>query len=281
MKKAILFIFLLSVCLEVGAQGRFVNMFEESCYRDLVEKSLYNNAIIFRQGYELEDSKGKTFGINNRKEFEISYNLAVKYNGGVIVSNRALNPWLYSNSYAKYKDDYKPKPFPSQYSELGDSLAYVEFGLKDTARISIFQGLALAIRSSQFEGNGIDVYKQTGTTDCWVFWYIQNKREDLEKSANFSIKSTRVSLNIGESDNALYDLQRVITQDSIMGGYVVTPVSNRIGSIEFQLVGVLQYYNHGWKALCPFHNVAIDVKPEDNEMEDDVILTPNKSNKKR
>lgn len=251
MKRILIILILSFACLSGGAQNGMLPQFGAFDFQSLINTALYNSAVVLKQRYELVDSAGDTYGRNYQEEFDSDYTFAVKYNGGLLISSRAIKPWEYSSDFSKYKKDYTPQLLPSMMSELADTACYSLIAMCGSTN-NLYNGILFAAQCDSLSDKGLSVYTGSGDVDGLCLWFGCKKALNLGTSTKMTARITRAKINL--ADNVYSSsLKRPATSDTIMGGIVVKPVAI-LGKIDFQLVGVIQYFDLKWNAVCPFHN---------------------------
>lgn len=242
------FIFLL-ICNMTNAQltTKLIN----STNQKLIETAIDNGFIIIRQSYVLEDDNThQRFGRYGNDEFGKSVSLAIKIKDGIIISEKAIQPWKYDNSYVKYSTTHTPIKTTSEYKELSDS-TFHEFFFSTDCMTQLTNGIHVIKDSILFHGNGFDGIQQTNNTNGWLVWVTSQKRiEECDSDTHTAYTIYKYDLKYS-ADSICYEIEKPRIEDTIWGGIYIIPRQTGIGQLSFYIAGILSCNIKGQWQLFP------------------------------
>ena len=268
----------------------------------IASKATFTSVAIIKQSYQIKDKKkGQVFGRDGRNDFGHSYSLAIKTEAGLILTDIALQPWLYDEDFKKVEKDYEPIISLTEMRNI-HSDGNVKF--KQTP-LKIGQeqpnGIWLATTEDPFE-NSLAIDAEDGQKDGCIIWFCVNQNIDKNPNAKVFLKTSQIKMDVKESRN-YSTVGPPAGQELVLGGIFVRPVFLGSGQVIYKLVGVATKDENDWRLCTPFvgfvNNLAPkkekveksaesieetkrkEAIPEGENIEKELELTPIKQNKKK
>lgn len=268
MKKIVGVIVSLCICLVVEAQ-----IYIKSTEQQFIEDVVKNGLFISKQSFQICDREtGELFGLNGKKEFGVQYSIGVKIPDGIVLTDKAVRPWLYNNKFGKYRQKYDPVFYQATFSEMTDKVKYDSLDYTLAELDGVVDTTIYKFSSGTFDGNGFALDGTIGKKEGWIVWITAKKDHDFEQSANLNYTIYRKTITI-DADKQSFDISKPNLEQNILGGIYVVPVYTKIGVIEFRLCGIVSLVDDGWKIYCPFVGMkgeeAFDEAPGDTEVGSD------------
>ncbi|MDR0830712.1 MAG: hypothetical protein LBN95_11470 [Prevotellaceae bacterium] len=256
--------------------------------QQLIEEALKNSFVIIHSQYQMQDItiKEPTFyGSNGNEYFGETYSVAVKTQGGYLLENSALFPWLYDSKYAEYIDSkqFRPVPLMMEYRQFADSV-YTKYDkaieFKDVK--PILNQKLLFLGSNEFDGKGMFAKTLEAKNEGWIVWLAAEK--PLENEPNypkFSFVTYRYEQLVNKKPEPVYDIETPKANNKILlGGIYVLPEITGIGEISFRLLGTLSFESEEdlWQIIPVVNSNSQKfvkaVKVENKKPNQSVTLTP-------
>lgn len=222
--------------------------------QQIIEQVVNSGVFIIKQSYELADSADNRFGLSGNKAFAVDYSLAIKIKNGFLISERTIHPWDFNPLYDQYRRKYKPKLFPTAFSEISEIARYDTITIVEDSLKSLFSGLLYTQESELFFGDGFSVGGNIGENEGWIVWFTKKKGVDFSKTTDLNLSIIRKVQKITPRDNDsyVYSLDSLTTAEEIIGGIFVIPEVVSVGHMELKLCGIACRIENGWILCCPF-----------------------------
>lgn len=238
----------------VSMSAQFPNISFFSSNQQLVLDAVSGGIIIVKQSYQLQDTiNNKHYGRFGRNEFGTTYSIAVKVEGGLILSDMVARPWDYDSNFNRYRDSLNPVNIDAKYVELNDSvfksinLDYAKIYNADSAAFYMLNDTIV------FGGNGFVCKKAIGLQKGWLVWITSDEQIDRSDSVNnneYVIFGKDLEIS---GDSVSYAIQQPLIDRNIWGGVYVVPEQTEIGQLTFQLIGIFEMVDGKWR-LFPLPN---------------------------
>ena len=272
MKRIFLIIFSLSYALhQVHAQFDIESF--KTPAQQMVENAVKPSIVIVKSSFQIRNNKtGMLYGLNGKKVFGEQLSYGIKVQDGIILNDFIVSPWKYNESFLKYKNEYTPVLNAIQYSALGDTARYDSLNVESDGLITLCDSTLFYLGNESCKGVVID--NDYGEKQGWMLWITIPEESDLNKTVDLTIIAQQKSVDITKKKN-LFEVQSPKTDYQVIGGLFVTPNYETIGSVCFQLSGILKRYNSKWMLICPFHKLekVTEIENENNSPEVDVTET--------
>lgn len=251
------------LCCTVSVQGQLlgpVNInLDEYSFPDIsndstviLKKMIKSGLFISKQSFQIYDKENDNlFGLNGKKEFGIQYSVGVKIPDGLLLTDRAVRPWLYDPKYEKYKEKYEPVFFQAMYAEIGDKLHYRTLKYKLSEQQVLLSGGLYRFFSTCFDGKGFVLEKTEGAKSGWLVWITCKKNADLDHSTGLDYIIHKKEV-IVDKRKCTFSIEGPETADNVLLGIYIVPVCSQIGVLEFRLCGIVVPDDKAWKLCCPF-----------------------------
>lgn len=252
--------------------------------QQMVENAIKPAIVVVRSSFQIKNNNtGVLFGLNGSKEFGEQISYGIKTKDGIVLNDCAICPWNYNEKFLKYKREYSPVFSGILYSNIGESAKYDSLDFKQDNLKTLVDSSWYYCFSKTFINRGLVFDNSLGEKNGWLLWIAKNKEVDMKKSTELLTIVQQKKIEISkENDN--FDLVPPKTDYYIIGGLFVIPNYDIIGSVNFQLVGIMDNIGNKWKLICPFHDFhkctevgADDANSEISEVKEDIIsdeLTP-------
>jgi len=234
---------ILMLLTSVLSQISFAQSFDfplKSNNQQLIEDAVRDGLFIVERSYQLKDKKGKLYGWNESDHFGQSRSLGVKVEGGFVLSDKAVNPWLYDAHYDDYSAnaDYTPVVSESVYAAIGDSttavLPYKNIDYKPFA-----DGKFYLVADSVFAGKGFLTDDSCGLKKGWLVWLVADEKGE------YDMLIYRREADFGKSLNTV-EIDAPSTTKTIVGGVFFVPTTTATGQITFVLSGLAVERDNQW-----------------------------------
>lgn len=240
----------------------------------IIEKAVRPGLFIVKRSFQLQDKNSKElFGLNGRPEFGIEYSVGVKTPSGFCVTNQALRPWTYNNSFKKYEEKYIPVISKSEYLELNNDSAFLETAELEKEKSILCDSAIYRYESGLFQGQSFKIDTVGGKKKGWLILVTHSKNTDISDLSNLSFLCQEKELLVNKTicNDSLVGIPSDVM---ILGGVYVIPEFKGIGEIEFHLCGILSKVDNQWKVYFPF------LKKEDNtDLSEDEKIAEDKEGK--
>lgn len=204
---------------------------------DLVFKAVAPALKIIKQQYRLKKD-GDFFGKNNMQHFGESFSLAIKVNGGTILQNEVLYPWVNDKDYKDVNESgkYTPVLYDSyQKSVIGGDYEKVDFELNTPYVKSVGKDSLLYIHSDVYSDFGLNMDTASGEKSGYMLWVYET-----DGKCDYKVEA----LNLQASVDSTVIPMKTSSPSKVLGGVYVIPVNERPGTISFYLVGVASTCNN-------------------------------------
>jgi len=259
----------------------------DSAVSRIIEKTVRPGLFVIKRSFQLQDKKSKElFGLNGRPEFGIGYSIGIKTPNGFCLTDQAISPWNYNDSFKKYQGKYIPIISKSEYAELSkDSILGDTFDLTNKCTI-LCDSSIYRYESDIFNGNSFKIDSLAGEKKGWLIWLTAQKNADLNNFSNleFLCQEKVMLVDRSISSDSLGDIPSDV---QILGGVYVIPIFKGIGKLELHLCGVLSKTNNQWRVCFPFfmkndgRNVTETEKTEEKPEEMDELTPIEKKSKSK
>lgn len=203
----------------------------------LIEKALVDGFFCLKQDFQLEDTTtGKRYNhADDPKRFGGQTSFVVLLDNEYIVPDELIHPWDYDPNYSDYKGQkYAPVIHRSSVLKVGQT----GWKTKDVYNLgeeaSLDNGLKYAVDESS-EFTGLKLSSSFGKKTVWVVWLLFS---ESDSDAKCEFLTSQIEMNINQEE-VLYKMEKPDTKLPVLGGIVVEPVVKGIGSIDLELVGVI------------------------------------------
>jgi len=223
------------------------------CFGQTLDKGLLIDAVssaffLSRQSFQVADKKtGELYGLNNHDEFGTEITLGVKLKDGFLLSDKAVRPWEYNSKFDGYREEYKPVPYLSEYTEQGDKTDYdsLTCSLQESKKpLDVY-----CFNSNVFNGKGLECDVTEGTRKGWFVWACTDKDADLNKTAKLSFVCCEKELDVKVGSKECVSPPK---DKNILGGIYIVPSITGIGIVKFLLCGVITEKDAKWYVSFPF-----------------------------
>ena len=247
MKKLFIYITVLFCANTVFAQFSL-----KTSNQQFIEKALSNGVFMSKQSFQIRDKKsGELFGLNGKKEFGIQYSLGFKIKGGILLTDKAVNPWNYESKFDKYRDQYEPVLLDAYYADSKETADYTRLSYDIASKQDIVNGEIYKFSSEAFNGTGLGLDSSLGEKDGWLIWLTADPERDKESSSKISLTIYSKSINVNNEAKS-FAVEPFNTIQEILGGIYVVASYKNVGCVEFNICGVLTKIDNEWKLVCPF-----------------------------
>lgn len=242
---------------------------------DWIEKAVTPALFIFNQSYQIRDKKtGELYGRYGHQEFGGLSSLGIQISQGIILTDKALTPWIYDQNFKKYKDKYEPVLFKSTYKRL-DSTTETPLELSNVSEITLQDSILHEFSLTEFHNEGLVIDTVAGRKEGWVV--IITNDSIRNNSARYSCQIIKKEFEI-KPEVSKFEVDVLHSSNSVVGGLYLVPSVSKMGVLEFRLGGVLVNKNTKWEIICPFADVKtrITAQPADKDklLGEDKELTP-------
>lgn len=263
MKKIFLAIILLAACANYSSAQLLgsikvqpsdmegLSNVKNSAVSKIIEKTVRSGMFVVKRSFQLQDKKSKDlFGLNGRQEFGIGYSVGVKTPQGFCVTNQAMSPWAYNNSFKKYEGKYLPVISKSDCWELDKDSVSMDIGELANRHITLCDSAIYQYTSDLFHEQSFKIDTLTGKKRGWIV-LLTHKNKELNNVSDIDFLCQEKELSAYDTicNDSLGNLPLDVT---ILGGIYITPVFRGIGKLEFHLCGILSKMGNQWKLYFPF-----------------------------
>lgn len=246
MKKGFLLILTFLACNICNAQ-----IFIKSTEQQFIEDAVKNGLFLAKQSYQICDREtGDLFGFRGNKEFGTEYSVGVKVDGGFLLTDKAVRPWVSDEKFAKYADKYDPIFYQSRYKELKPKAEYDSLDCDLTKQKQLADTAVYRFESTTFGKKGFVLDTASGEKQGWIVLVTIDKDADPENAdVNYTIYRNDITV---DADNSSVKIDNPNADRKILGGIYLVPAYTGIGVLEFRLCGVVAQSGKGWTIYCPF-----------------------------
>lgn len=264
-----LFITILSLVVNAQENSTF-NLSLLSNNQQLIKDAVENGIFEISHSYQLEDTTThQKFGRYGKNEFGTGYALGIKVIGGIITTERLVEPWKYDINYQKYKGSHKPVSYKIEERQLNDTIIAPSFCQPSNPLKINGEQFAFLPDSTVSKSNGLSLDSIAGEKDGWIVWVVaDNSINSGESINNSSLIIHKFSI---QSDTIPTLIKTPNTDKHIWGGIFIVPTYPSLGSIEFVLSGVItQNDTNNWL----LNLISPNIFPERLNDRDTSDLTP-------
>lgn len=270
MKKLTAFILLIWVFV-ANAQIDDLYRFNTS-NQQIVQMAVENSFKTVVSSYRLQDLKTQQlYGRNGNDAFGSVEFWGVLIEGGMILFDQTVHPWVYDKNYHKYKGQYKAVPHQFIIVPEGRSYLMKTLNMTPCDHKNMLYYVQDTVISS---GDGLTVDFSDGVKNGWIVWLTQ----EADSTQSFIVVKKQIDL---EPSIEFIEMDGPNTDKEVKGGIFVYPIYPSIGCVELCLCGVLVNQNEKWFLARPLllssthgqNNMDVDdnFSVEDSEVMD---LTP-------
>lgn len=241
MKRLIITIAALFAALTfTSAQGFFSR--GGSSNQNFVEEALSDAFRVVRVEFQLEDTVShERFNLEGKSFFGFAEGLCVKTVKGWIAPDGVVTPWKNSQEVKQFPD-YKPVLSTVSAISVADTV-WKPFSTYSVDKVEIVPGTSYScVPDTAPFGSGLVCTGLDGNTEGWIVW-VSRKGDKLSV--------TTYSHNVNPADSVTFGIGRKVVPEGVVGGFYVKPVYPSVGVIRFELVGVMDECQDGWK-VDPF-----------------------------
>lgn len=244
MRKIVNLIITLLLPIAVYSQGVIY-----SPNQQLIEMAVKNGILLTTQAYQLEDTASQQrFGRYGSEIFGKKIGLSFKTQDGIVFDEELLNPWDADGNFNRYRETHTPVLVNSKFEILSDTInTPFERNLSNNKEAG--RSLRMTI-DSIVNKDGFRIKRYVQPSECWLVWIVSDST--LQNASKQTKPSLIINKRIIEycNDSTVYQIKEPQIQKQIWGGIVVIPEQEQVGSIVFNLVGVLLKDNNGWILSC-------------------------------
>ena len=237
----------------------------KSVGQEYVESAIENGFFLSMQNYRVRNKEtGKLYGYDGKAYFGVQYAIGVKVRDGLILPEKAMKPWAYDNNFTDYAAEYDAVSNEWLYSPIGEKAAYdsLDCTLEDCRQVGSTR--VYMVHSALFDGQGFEIDTSDGFKRGWMIWFTADSDKDLGKEASVNVKAIQKDITVDR--NAPYvTIDKLGTDQTIVGGIYIVPTYPRIGVVEFRLCGILVGSDDKWQICCPFVGMDISTPSSDGE----------------
>lgn len=236
-----------AMCTATSASGQLMG---ERINLDFIKDAVQPNVGIVCTSYVVSDPTYTNFFANGDDSvFNRVYSIALRVDGGFLVTDQAINPWnndplfqtLDTNAYRPVVADRTicPAGMPDAvYQKLtfDDEFGDTEpAGLGDESySIQLFPTTASAgFDATQFFNSELD-----NQAKGLALWYTQLPDVNIGSNTALNVKIVPADLAF-DMQTGMADINAPKSQGHIIGGVVVTPVAMPDATLQFRLVGII------------------------------------------
>lgn len=251
MRKRIIFSMLISVCV-TSAYAQLLKDMDHlfgNSNQSLIEEAVADGLLIVSQEYQLQDVTNKNlFGRDKKEYFEKTYSLAVRLNGGYLLTNTTVKPWETDKNFDEYRNNEKYIPLISKttFRKIADKkFAALPF---DTAYCAeTVPGYLYTLTDTKGEF-GFQLDRTAGLKKGWLVWVKLKDDISASDTTGVELQIYRNEITV-KPDSLLYEVKSIAESDHLLGGIYVVPEVTRVGQLTFKLVGMLRNIDNKWNVL--------------------------------
>lgn len=241
-------IFALSVTL--GAMLANGQIKVKSTEQDFIEKAVLPGLFISQQSFQICDpSTGDLFGLNGNEEFDVVYSLGVKLRDGILLTDKAVRPWKYSDEYGPYSSDYDPMFHKANFTEVTGDVAYLPLKYNATDVEMLADTTLYYFKSDCFSNIGFELDMVSGNKNGWVVLVYPEKSLATDNKLSCTIYQKDMEV---KHDGKPVEILLPNNNATPLGGLYLVPQYDVPGIIAFKLCGVICPEGDVWKVWFPF-----------------------------
>lgn len=259
----------------VNAQFEKVFNFSSS-NQQIIQTALEGAFVKVERSYRIQDLvTGQLFGLNGGDIFGTAFCLAIKAENGLLLSDQAIEPWLYDSNYNKIKESYGTLPYKVTIKDqekeyVLDSLSVIS--PKEHSRLFYHKNTDLV------KDGALPLCLNVGEIDGWLVWVTENENTNL----NYTIVRHKQQY---VDENSIYSIETPNISQKIVGGAFVTYSQSQVGTITFQVAGVIVPDDRNWALARVFNPSSTDEKEKSGvnitPIEEKETSNGNKNNKEK
>lgn len=238
MKKSIIIV-ALSFLVSGIASAQFRPVFPTSSSNQKIVETAIEDAICFvRIEFQLEDTVSRErFNLEGKSYFGFAEGLCVKTEKGWIAPAGVVTPWKNSQEVKQFPD-YKPALSTVSAISVADTV-WKPFSMYSVDKVEDVPGTSYScvLGTAPF-GPGLVCSGLDGKTEGWIVW-VSRKGDKLSV--------TTYSHSVNPADSVTFGIGRKVVPEGVVGGFYVKPVYPSVGVIRFELAGVMDKGQDGWK----------------------------------
>ena len=222
--------------------------------QQLVLSAMRDAMCVIRYEYQLEDTAShERFNVEGKDYFGYSEGLCIKTKEGWIAENKVVVPWLDNKDVKKFPA-YHPVISSVSVLACGDStykdLDYYPLNKRADIPSSSF----VLVEDSVTFKEGLTIGERVGAIDGYIIW--------LTRTGNkLSIASYGHHLS-DSLDSSVIDLQGKAIPSGAIGGIYVKQTIPEVGTIRFDLLGVLDKEDKNWRIVMINNPVPVMVQSQ-------------------
>lgn len=279
--RIILVLWLLMAIQAVNAQLLNVRIGSDA----LVEDAIKDAIVIVESNYCIQDTEtNQKYGRNDESYFNVIHFLGCKTDRGIIISEKAVEPWSVDKLFDRYRDNNKYQPILDN-TMIVRNLTGGKNGTINAETDLRFNADSTLV-CSNVRDSGIDKLMLTVDNKMSINWIVWIKQAaDKKIDGKIDLEYLIIKKTIDFSDENVIDAPN--TTDTYIGGLYISARVVNVGLVEFSLSGFVIGNLGKWivksvnddlftKNKEPHTDVAT---PERNTPEDN--LTPMKEKRKK
>lgn len=226
---------------------------------NLVKETIGKSIVTMEQSYHLKDAKGNVYGLDNKTSFGTVYSLGIVTEGGFIVDDKVLHPWNYDPNYEEYRNN-------RNYAPVWHGTSIKPFGNNEFSKIDCEERVYEELFKDRFllscVSKGLRVSDTTGKVNGWMVWVMHPSQSEISKDLNYNVYV--VYTQDVEVKNNEFTVRPPQNTQMTIGGFFIVPNITSIGSVTFELCGMVYKEGLDWKL---FSLVQEKKKAEENKPE--------------
>lgn len=243
---------------------------------EIIQEAIEYGLFITKTNFQICDKEtGELFGLNGHKEFGTQYSVGIITTDGIVLTDKAIRPWIYNSKYKKYSEKYDPVFGDSQYRNLEKDAKYDSLALNITSQQILVDSAYYKYEALSFEKKGFKICNGYEETIGWIIWVSADSEEKLF-DGKLDFQTTKIKVQQSSKKPILVDCP-VDNQKFLTGLYLVPTVSSA-GVIKFSLGGLISV--DGEKYILNLvssekeDNSENPKKKESEVIQEDETLTP-------
>ncbi len=263
MKKTLFLLFFALIEIGVLNAQNFLGVFASD---NLIKETNYKAVVLVEQSYQLKDSKGNAYGLDNKPEFGKMYSFGILIENGLIVDDRVTHPWNFDSNYDSYKEnrEYTPTLFETSIKPYGE---------KEFIKIQRDENSFKELRDNCFklscQSQGLNLADTTGKVNGWMVWVMQPTESEITKDTEYNVYLSFVQ----EVDVKASGFEVLPPQNTqkVIAGFFIVPHITLVGTVTFELCSFAYNDSSAWKLYSIIQDKTSEneTKPEKGKEEND------------
>ena len=261
MKKLPILTFLLVLFVSSTGRAQFMGFSMKSNNQIFIEQALKGAFSILEQHYQLKDTvNNEIFGREGKDYFSIIPYLAVRTQAGILINQDAAHPWLNDEDFKDYQSQYKPIVFKSLITDfLPQQKSYESNPIIDDNNVRKLGESAFLLYTDSTKADGIACDTLSGSKAGWMVWIVKQATSNPKDSIR--LISYKKEILVNKATDTLW-VDTPNTEQEVLGGIYVDPVTTGIGQLTFKLTGVALWVENHWVLQFPFIKETIQKSSE-------------------